>query len=54
MSQQPRPKPLVVGFVNRLSGGQLGAAVFAAVQKLGLDAVHDLSGGGPRCGRGIK
>ena len=48
-AQAPGPRPLVVGFVNRLSGGQLGAAVFAAVQNLGLDAVHDLSGGGPRC-----
>jgi hypothetical protein len=45
----PAPRPLVIGFVNRLSGGQLGAQVHAAVQQLGLDTVHDLSTGGPRC-----
>ena len=39
----------VVGFVNRLSGGQMGAKVFEAAQKAGLDAVYDLSAGGPRC-----
>ena len=42
-------RPRVVGFVNRLSGGQMGARVFEAAQKAGLDVVYDLSDGGPRC-----
>jgi len=38
-----------VGFVNRGSGGQLGARVFQAAQDSGLDEVHDLCADGPRC-----
>lgn len=48
------PRPRVVGFVNRLSGGQMGARVFEAAQKAGLDAVYDLSEGGPRCAGPIR
>jgi hypothetical protein len=48
-SALPPPVWRAVAFVNRLSGGQTGARVFAAAQKAGLDAVYDLSEGGPRC-----
>ena len=37
-----------VGFVNRGSGGQLGARVFQAAQDTGLVEVHDLCAGSPR------
>ena len=42
------PKRLVVGYVNAMSGGQMGARVFLAAKSSGLDALHDLSDGGPR------
>lgn len=43
------PRRVVVGFVNALSGGQLGARVLHAARDAGYDAVFDLSAGGPRC-----
>jgi diacylglycerol kinase family enzyme len=50
----PQREWLVCAFVNRLSGGQTGARVFAAAQQAGLDAVYDLSQGGPRCERSAR
>lgn len=50
LAAPPPPRSLALcGLVNRLSGGQAGARVFAALSSFkALDALADLSQGGPR------